>query len=556
MSYPYFEDIYINFENSPLNNNISGNPCENEFFGILKMVAPSCKITEATQELIFVIDRSGSMGDLCSDGRTKMHHIIYTLKNMILYLNDLNNNVNNINNINFYITIFAFDNKFSHILKRIIVNNESVEEMIRVIENIRPQGSTNIEIALTNVKEYIGELRGEYPHHNISHIFMTDGEATDGISDCDALKDLVCDDSVINAFIGFGINHDAMLLNGISSKKNSSYYFIDILEKAGLVYGEVLHGILYKYLEDVEIEVLNGFIYDFKMNKWTDKLCLGNIVGEANKNFHITSSTPHLCEVIINFIMTDDKLFLCVPKLIDTNTDYTKYLYRQKTLELLFEVSQNQHNVLDSRKNIFSQIVNDDETSGELNILTKREKNENSLKYKLIDLIKDIKKYMQDNGLTEEKFLKNLCDDIYISYKTIGTRYGAMYSCARQVSQGNQRCYNVTQTPKDIGDRDIDDRDIDTKDEELNGSSCSIPKFLSLDKTCLQHNVSDFSDMPYLTPTAAKLMRDISSRGEGEEGDANTFSAKTKSNYSNISYTYSSDEDDNLFTFLTKKKHD
>ena len=549
MSYPYFEDIYINFENSPLNNNISGNPCENEFFGILKMVAPSCKITEATQELIFVIDRSGSMGDLCSDGRTKMHHIIYTLKNMILYLNDLNNNVNNVNNVNFYITIFAFDNKFSHILKRIIVNNESVEKMIRVIENIRPQGSTNIEIALTNVKEYIGELRDEYPNHNISHIFMTDGEATDGISDCDTLKDLVCDDSVINAFIGFGINHDAMLLNGISSKKNSSYYFIDILEKAGLVYGEVLHGILYKYLEDVEIEVLNGFIYDFKMNKWTDKLCLGNIVGEANKIFHITSSTPDLCEVIINFSMTNENLFLCVPKLIDTNTDYTKYLYRQKTLELLFEVSQNQHNVLDSQKNIFSQIVND-ETSGELNILTKREKNENSLKYKLIDLIKDIKKYMQDNGLTEENFLKNLCDDIYISYKTIGTRYGAMYSCARQVSQGNQRCYNVTQTPKDIGDRDID-----TKDEELNGLSCSVPKFLSLDKTCLQHNVSDFSDMPYLTPTAAKLMRDISSRGE-EEGDANTFSAKTKSNYSNTSFTYSSDEDDNLFTFLTKKKHD
>jgi hypothetical protein len=120
----------------------------------------------------------------------------------------------------------------------------------------------------------------------------------------------------------------------------------------------------------------------------------------------------------------------------------------------------------------------------------------------------------------------------------------------------------VTQTPKDIDDRDIDDRDIDDRDidledQVLNVSSCSIPKFnrtdntkfLSLDKTCLQHNVSGFGDMPYLTPTATRLMRDISTRGESD----NTFSAKTKSN---ISYTYSSDEDDNLFTFLTKKKRD
>lgn len=546
---PYFEDLYINFENNCLIEQPGFSvPIKNAFFGILKLVAPSCDITKDTQELIFVIDRSGSMSDLCSDNRSKMQHIIHTLKNMVLYLKDCNNDVK------FYVTIFVFDNKFSYSLKRTTINNDNIENIIQTIEKIRPLGSTNIELALTEVKEYINELKDMYPHHIISHIFMTDGEATDGNTEHKFLKNLV-DDDINNAFIGFGINHDAMLLNNISAKKYSSYYFIDILEKAGLVYGEVLHGILYRYLCDVKFEIENGLIYDFKSNVWTNKLDIGNIVGETNKTYHIISNNPDMCNVIISFNNSSEILFVNVPKLIDNKADYTKYLYRQKTLELLFEVSQNQNNILNVQSNIFSQLVND-EASSEVIMLSEREKKEKDLKSKLIDLIKDIKKYMETNELNEDKFLKNLCDDIYISYKTIGTRYGAMYSCARQTSQGNQRCYTVTQTPINI-------------DEEQGHHVVSIPKLnyknvnnyanvnekaniLKLENPSLIHNVSNFIDAPYLTPTATRLMRDVSSGGNIFLKNPN----ETESGV-NVNYTYSSDDDDdNLFTYLTKKKKD
>ena len=94
---------------------------------------------------------------------------------------------------------------------------------------------------------------------------MTDGEATDGSKDVAVLQTLVNTD-ITNAFIGFGVEHDASLLNSISSIGKSAYYFIDKLESAGLVYGEILHGILYKLITKSEITIETGLVYNFNTN--------------------------------------------------------------------------------------------------------------------------------------------------------------------------------------------------------------------------------------------------------------------------------------------------
>ena len=60
-------------------------PIEGAHFGILNLTAISNPITNVEQEFVFVVDQSGSMSDYCLDGRSKMHHIIHTLENMILY---------------------------------------------------------------------------------------------------------------------------------------------------------------------------------------------------------------------------------------------------------------------------------------------------------------------------------------------------------------------------------------------------------------------------------------------------------------------------------------
>ena len=490
----FFSEFYSNFENKKREDtSIIGigvdSSIDNSYFGILKLNAISANITQNNIDFVFIIDQSRSMNDKCSDGKNKMDHILYTLKNMFIYFKKLSSN-------NIFITIFAFDNYFDEICSRAqILTDDDLNLLLDKIETIHPRGSTDIENAFIKTSEYIDQLKEKYPNNSIHNIFMTDGQATTGSTVRGDLKKLI-DNTISNYFIGFGLDHDASLLNFFSNDKNSNYYFIDVIEKSGLVYGEILNDIFYKLLTDVCVFVENGHIYDYKNNIWVKELYIGNIVGESNKIYHLLSNSPDECNVYIkannNNTNTNNNEIICiyVNKLLNDNIDYTNYIFRQKTLQLLFEI-------YDYQKRSFQDKSN--------------------LKIKLKDLLAEIKQYMTDHNLSDDKFLKNLCDDIYISYKTLGSKYGAMYSCARQTSQGTQRCYTVTQTPDlDIKNHLFPSLVRSTRDNYFDDNTDVFTR-LSLpslddndDNDILLHHTSDFDDMPYLTPTATQLMREIS----------------------------------------------
>jgi hypothetical protein len=525
----FFTNLCKSFETNGIDaNGLINVPISDAKFGILSLNTISCSISEQEQEFIFTIDQSGSMSDACSDGRTKMQHIIHTLKNMIVYFNE-----NRITNL--HVTVFAFDNYFVTVIERTRVSADNLQEILTKVGSIQPRGSTNIELALIKTGQYITQIKADNPLHNINHIFMTDGDATEGRKDHNFLKGLV-DPSVENAFIGFGANHDSLLLGNISNYKNSSYHFIDALEKAGLVYGEILHGILYKYLTDAEISVENGLVYNYKSNQWVDKLFIGDIVGEANKTYHLISNTPENCNAVLSCKKSGEDYLFAVVELVNPDANHVKYIYRQKTLELLFEVGNLQKNKMEVQ-NLYggfphfsmSQKENEDYIS-KLELI---KDNEKELKQKLREFFEEIKKYMSDNNLSDDSFLKNLCDDIYISHRTLGTTYGAMYATARQTSQGNQRCYTVSHTPQD------DEEDSNPNYINAHTTIFRTPRILrqanhyhtpnlfsdtnntyetlglkNMDE--LNHNLSCFEDTPYLTPTATRLMRDVSSNSHDD----------------------------------------
>ena len=515
----FLSEFYKSFENGPITSNLITPPIDNATFGILNVNAVSCNATVQEQEFVIVIDRSGSMSDRCSDGRTKMQHINHTLKNMILYFHENPT-------INLHIIVFAFDDSFVTIIERTRIHNGNLQNILTKIDAIRPRGGTNIELALNKTNNYISKMKTYNPRHNISHIFMTDGDATTGVRDHNVLKGLVLPD-IENFFIGFGLNHDSSLLTHISSYKKSSYHFIDALEKAGLVYGEILHGILYKHLTEVEVSVKNGFVYNYKDNLWINTLFIGDIVGEANKTYHLISNTPESCTIILTCKNLGEEYSFEACELMNPVSNHLKYIYRQKTLELLFEVSQLQKNKMElettmyETKSFMNRACELDYSSKMKNIGDE----ERELKQKLRVFFEEIKKYILDNNLNEDKILKNLCDDIYITYRTLGTRYGAMYTCARQTSQGNQRSYTVSNTPEDNNDLDIygfTPINFATRSGVPLRQTSGFHYLASLDEgnddditlhlpDDLQHNVSSFDDAPYLTPTATRLMRDVSS---------------------------------------------
>jgi uncharacterized protein YegL len=509
-----FEDSSVDIEKIPV-------PIENAKFGILNFTAVTTSETKKELDFIFVVDCSGSMSDMCSDGRSKMQHIIHTLKNMITFLHehaDVNSNI----------TIYAFDVQIYKIVERIKITDDNFSELLSKIDRINPKGSTNIEYALRKSAEYIQQIKNTYPDNIINHIFMTDGEATDGSKDIEILKTLVVD-NVMNAFIGFGIEHDSSLLNGVGSVGKSSYHFIDKLESAGFIYGEILHSVIYKVLIDCEIQLTNGLIYDFKTNSWVQNLKIGDIISEANKIYNIISENPDEFSATIKGQM--EHLIVLYPSTRLEDTDLSKHVFRQRTLQLMFEVNEycNKKRELDMEFQMPSSIMTTmllPQENPENNIIAQRD----SIKRKLAAFMEEMKNYMTDNDLMEDKFMKNLCDDIYICYRTFDTRYGNMFCTARQTSQGTQRQYTVSNTiavdreqthnlyPQRLSrgryfqqinriqrqTNDVDNVDLD---------DIVLP--------ILQHEVSGFDDTPYLTSQATQVMRFVSSNAGDEETGAN-----------------------------------
>jgi len=509
-----FEGCTVNTVLVPVSN------ITNPKFGILNLIALSEPINDRFQEFVFTIDCSGSMSDNCSDGRTKMQHIIHTLKNMIMYFKE--------NSIKAFITINAFDDKIYKIIERSTITDENFYEILSKVQQISPRGSTDIEKALKHSREILATIKFDFPEHNISHIFMTDGEATTGNNNPDFLGEIV-DRSVTNAFIGFGIQHDSVLLNALGSGENSGYYFIDKLENCGLVYGEVLHSILYKLIDNVTISVENGLIYDFTNNTWISSLKIGQIVSESNKIYHVVSANPSECIVTFSGIKTYEHVDISfIIEGIQTDELLTKYIYRQRTLQYLFKVNDclkrkniNTNGNFDNNWFSFAQKIQSETST----------KEEDELKHELVAFITEMKQYMTDNDLVNDGFMKNLCDDIYICYRTFDTKFGAMYVGARQTSQGTQRGYTVSHTPDDINELNKNNLNYKDYDNIINSpkhvfGKLPVPKlkrhtaadcFNCNNLPMLQHELSDFTEAPYLTPTSTGLMREISCGDQNPE---------------------------------------
>jgi len=521
-------------------------PFQNAKFGLLNLQAVACEPATIEHELVLVIDHTGSMGDKClgDNDKTQMEQAIHTLKNIVGYLEEHPN-------IKANVTIFKFDDKFSKVVDRTTITEDNYKSIEKTISKIRENGGTDIGNALHETSKYISGLQSLYPTHQISHIFMTDGAVTTGETKPNILKQLVNKD-VYNYFIGYGSKHDSELLGILSDFEKSSYHYIDAIEKSGLVFGEILHSITHKVLYSCEIVIEHGVIYNFETNLYTNKLYIGDIVGESNKVYHLFTDNPATCYVHLN---TKEHSFaqpLEIHIFQETNHDlnFVNYAFRHRTLTLLCEVKQCQEKYDKSSTSWYS------ERNFNVEVL-------DSYKRKMKELFDEMRKYMEDND-KQNKFIKMLCDDIHISQKTFGTRYGKMCISSRQTSQGNQRIYTVNTTPLDrvkvtvnvnslsAAYNSDDDDDEDDEDDVCRGppSACSnndsdsgedIPQKMSMSasarpkpmqRSCLpsscerspapscnlaintrdSYEVSNdcMEDSPYLTRTATTVMRSIS----------------------------------------------
>ena len=475
-------------------------------FGLLNLQAVACEPSDIEHEIVLTIDHSGSM-----DSSSKIEQAIYTLKNIVGYLEEHPN-------IKAKVTIFKFDDRITTVIDRTNITEDNYKIIEKTISKIRPRGGTNIGLALQETSKYIHMLKTMHPTHQISHIFLTDGEVTSGEFDPNILKQFVVKD-IYNYFIGYGSDHDSKLLGILSDFEKSSYHYVDAIEKAGFVFGEILHNITHKLLYNCEIVVEHGVIYNYNTNLYTNRLFIGDIVGESNKVYHLFTDTPTTCYV---HLKTTEPLEIHMFQETEHDLSFVNYAFRHRTLTLLGEVKQCQE------KYERSQRFGNEESFSYGNI--------SDCKLKMSKLFDEMLKYMEDNSDKQNKFIKMLCDDIHISQKTLGTKYGRMCISSRQTSQGTQRIYTVNTTPLDRRrqDSDSDSDDDCQKAAPLSRQRAAVSN-LAIDTNNYEVSNDCMEDSPYLTRAATTVMRSISyisssgsekSESEAEESEAEASEAE------------------------------
>lgn len=379
-----------------------------ESFGKFNINMKKTEITKTPLFLLFTIDNTGSMDECENNMSCKMDYLKKTFKNMISYLAK--------QNIEVYIRVHSFNISVDVIIENERITIENMNELIKKIDALEPECSTNIELALNKAQETLHQYSESYPEHQTAHVFMTDGDPTIGQTCKFELAKLV-DEQFANIFVGFGVYHNALLLKKLSEKKNAEYQFVDDMENTGLVYGETLHRFLYPALSKVEIRVTNALIYDWQMNQWTEQVYEPVLIGEAQKTYHLRASNPSGVKVDIysngELVCSKD----CSDKSFTEECDIMKYVFRQRVQELLYLARNSEVD----KKPIL-------------------------LKAKFKDAFKTIRLYMRENNLLDDPFMKLLCDDISVTYNTMGTRFGHAFATARQTSQGRQQSYTPSRS--------------------------------------------------------------------------------------------------------------
>ena len=514
----YIGDMFashtLEFQEKFIDGNLIAGTISDSHFGILNLKAISADHNNLSHDFVFMVDRSASMEDRCGDGKTKMQHICHILKNMVSYFKEHPT-------IRAHITICTFDDVCDTILERVVITDTNFSKIITTIDEILPRGSTNIEAAIQHINQCCSTIRAEFPTHNICSVFMTDGQVTTGNPEVEVISGLI-DRTIDNTFIGVGLEHDGTLLSTLGSGQNCNYYFIDKLENSGFVYGEIIHGVIYKMLANVKLTIEFGLLYDFKNNKWVSSIDIGNVVGESDKVYHVSTHAPDACWVSVSGNKLDGSALeplVAVRKEGWATLD--KYIYRQRTLQHLYNINdfvKRQYNNNDH--NLFGIL---DRPATEQPIIDEQKQIRDALRA----FIDEMKNYMTTNNLTHDSFMKNLCDDIYICYRTFTTKYASMYVAARQSSQGAQRCYTVNHTPQDDAAEHMyrTPPRLNRKGRGMfppppaltrsNPRGASLFTFPDLENTFdddITHKVARFDDTqsPYRTPGTVTLMRALS----------------------------------------------
>jgi hypothetical protein len=366
------------------------------------------------------IDRSGSMGTVTKDGNSVLQYTLHTVKALIDYLEEIKKNNKQ---LNIKMLVNAFDDRNLNIGYHEIGNSK--DKYLEKINNITPRGTTNIEGAFQCV--FQDEVYSSTRESEKAHILFTDGRPNIGKQSAEGITGTETPGEQI--YIGYGTGHDSKLLQKMARNVNGDYHFVDNIENAGMVYGEIIHGLLFASVKDIKINIVGAEVYDYRNNTWGDSVDFNSFASEHTQTLILRSNWTSVEPVSVNIVYTEASTNINHSK-TDMFSEYNctngeskensrdieveKHVYRQKTMEMLSKALNRNFNVL------------------------------HEFQDELLSFEKGLKKFMKNNQLEDDPFMLKLVADIYIAFNGLNSDVGDAFIGSRLTSQANQRAYQVS----------------------------------------------------------------------------------------------------------------
>ena len=444
---------------------------KDENFKVLSLNTASGAVDGIKHHIILTIDRSGSMSN--GNGKeTKIDQTKHTLTNILRWILE--------NSYSITCSVIIFDNEVDVLFEYVTVTKENIVDFISIINvDVYARNTTNIGDAFAKVDKISKQYEDE--HVKTSHIFMTDGIPTSGITDRVQLVEKLPSIDY-QYFIGFGLDHDVTLLSMFADKFANSYYFVDSIENTGNIYGEILHNIVNNLVEEITISSEVYTFYNTITNTWENALTVSNMAIHSTKHIHIkslwkdqNSYTNHKNLVSIDYklskFMKDEMVYKVgsIHDIVNYKNVY-KFLWKQAVLELLYKYKTNL---------AYS-------------------------KAEIKTLMDNMRAYITDHNLSRDEFMKVLLDDLYITYKTWNTAEARIYVMGRHESSSNERAVMINSIDNrfsskpmfisrsftgNLGYKDDDVDDNNDQDSDLVDYQIS-QDMNSLNLTMEQHKIS------------------------------------------------------------------
>lgn len=225
---------------------------------MLSMTAETAPVNENGNNLVFLIDVSGSM---------------YSEDKLPLLKSSFTHLVNNLTEKD-RISIVTYSGKEAVVLEACKGNDKST--ILGAINSLEASGSTNGQAGLKKAYEIAESCKIEGGNNRI--IMASDGDLNVGISSTEELEEYISEQrekGIYLSVLGFGTgNYQDAKMETIANHGNGVYYYIDGEGEAKRIFGDALLSTLYTVAEDVKLQITfeNDYVDSYRLIGYENRI--------------------------------------------------------------------------------------------------------------------------------------------------------------------------------------------------------------------------------------------------------------------------------------------